>query len=103
MSEIAKIGEELEVFESEGKFCFKLKGSHPPILRSLVIDRNIDIRLASGRKFSLIGGHPGLMVEMVEQPLTEFQKGDLLPPHSIGEGRSFRDHITPGVVFEIIS
>lgn len=87
----AQIGEELEVFEDGGQFRFKIKGSNPPQARQLVVDRDIDIQLADGRKMSMISDHPGLMLE--EKEYCQFNTSQV----------NFIDVVVPGVSFKILS
>ncbi len=103
MLQMAKVGEELEVFEQNGKFHFKVKGTEPPQVRCWTIDRNIDVQLSTGKKYSLISGHPGLLLSIEEQEKTDYEKEYDLPASTKGVHYSFRQVFVPGTCFKILS
>ncbi len=103
MSDVAQIGQEMEIIKVDGKFQISVKGSNPPDIKRLVIDRNMDIQLGDGRKFTLISNHPGLMLEEVELPRSEFRLKNNMPAPKQAAERRFRDIMQAGVSFMILS
>lgn len=103
MSDVAQIGQELEITKVDGKFQFSVKGSNPPDIKKLVIDRNMGIQLSDGRKLTLVSNHPGLMLEEVELPRSEFRLKNNIPAPKQAAERRFRDIMRAGVSFKILS